>query len=55
MISLFRETKEVVVDGVVKHYTNYFVQLENGSYVPVKPAFKNDYKVLYVLSTELKR
>lgn len=52
MIKLIRKTKEVETKDGVKRYTNYFIQLENGSYIPIKPAFQNDYKVLYVVSTD---
>jgi hypothetical protein len=41
-------TKE---NGEVKHYTNFYLLFENGNYVSIKPAFKNDYKVLVVMAT----
>lgn len=37
-----------------KSYTNYYLQLSSGQYVAIKPAFKNDYKVLYVVATDPK-
>jgi len=49
---LTRETKKVMKDGVEKKYTNYFLVLDNGNYIPIKPAFQNDYKLLYVISEE---
>jgi hypothetical protein len=52
MIKLIRQSKEVETKDGIKRYTNFFIVLENGSYIPIKPAFKNDYKVLYVMSTE---
>lgn len=36
--------------GQEKKYTNYFLELENGNYIAIKPAFLNDYKLLYVVS-----
>jgi len=51
MLTLIRKSKTVIKDGKVLHYTNYFLQLENGSYISIKPAFVNDYKTLFVLST----
>ena len=51
---LTRKTVEVVQsDGTIKHYTNYFLVTDSGSYVAIKPAFNNDYKTLYVLSTDV--
>jgi len=53
MFELIRKTKNVEKDGKTLHYTNYYLQLPNGSYIPIKPAFDNDYKVLYVLAREV--
>lgn len=40
--------KKVTVNE--KTYTNYYLVSDNGNWVAIKPAFLNDYKVLYVLS-----
>lgn len=40
-------------DGTIKNYTNYYLVGENGKYIPIKPSFDNDYKVLYVLATKV--
>jgi hypothetical protein len=49
-----RKSVEVVqADGTIKRYTNYFLVTDTGSYVAIKPAFNNDYKTLYVLSTDV--
>ena len=50
MYDLVRKSVEVEKDGVIKHYTNYYIVTDNGNWVAVKPAFENDYKTLYVLS-----
>ena len=53
-MELVRKSKQVITsDGEVKHYTNYYIKFENGNYVAIKPAFNNDYKSLYVLSTAI--
>lgn len=39
-------------DGKELNYTNYYLELPSGQYVAIKPAFKNDYKVLYVVATD---
>jgi len=55
MYNLVRKIKTVTLeDGTVKHYTNYFLVTENGNYIAIKPSFENDYKLLYVLATEVK-
>lgn len=33
-------------EGETKHYYNYFLQLDNGKRVQVKPAFKEDTRTL---------
>lgn len=33
-------------DGKERHFYNYYVQLENGKRIQVKPAFDKDYVVL---------
>lgn len=37
------------------NYTNYYLELPSGQYVAIKPAFKNDYKVLYVVASDPKK
>lgn len=55
-MKLIRKTVEITdKEGLVKHYTNFYLVFENGNYVPVKPSFKNDYKVMYVLATPEER
>lgn len=49
---MFELVKKIVTTPEGKHYTNYFLVLENGSYIAIKPAFKNDYKTLFVLSKD---
>ena len=53
----FKLTRKTVVvvqaDGTIKHYTNYFLVTDSGSYIAIKPAFNNDYKTLYVLSIDV--
>ena len=39
-------------DGKELNYTNYYLELPSGQYVAIKPAFKNDYKVLYVVASD---
>lgn len=29
---------------------NYYIQLDNGNYIAIKPSFKNDYKLLFLLA-----
>lgn len=53
-MELVRMSKQVTKDGETKNYTNYYIKLDNGNYIPIKPAFNNDYKVLYVVSKEVK-
>lgn len=36
-----------------KTYTNFYIQLPNGYYVPVKPSFSKDYKGMIVIATPL--
>lgn len=55
MYKVVRKSVEVLKDGVVRHYTNYFLVLPNGSYIAIKPAFDRDYKLLYVLAEEVGR
>ena len=53
-MELVRMSKEVKKDGEKKNYTNYYIKLDNGNYIPIKPAFNDDYKLLYVISKEVK-
>lgn len=54
-VYLVRMKKSITNEiGEVKNYTNYYLILDNGSYIPIKPAFNNDYKVLYNLADEIK-
>jgi len=55
MFELVRKTVSSVdkVTGETKHYTNYFLQFANGTYVAIKPAFNNDYKTLFVLAKDV--
>jgi hypothetical protein len=53
-ITLVSKKVTVEVNGEDKNYTNFFLVTPNGKWVAVKPAFKNDYKVLVVLSKEVK-
>jgi len=55
MLKLIKKQVEIEkVDALgnkeTKHYTNFYIQLDNGSYIAVKPAFQNDYKVLYIVA-----
>lgn len=49
-------SKKVTVekDGETKTYTNFFLETVDGQYVAIKPAFKQDYKVLVVLASATK-
>ena len=50
------KSKKLVLekDGVIKNYTNFYLETEDGTYVAIKPAFKNDYKILVVLAEPTK-
>lgn len=52
---MFNLVRKSVTTPEGKHYTNYFLQLENGAYIAIRPAFNNDYKTLYVLAVEEKK
>lgn len=43
--------KVVVGDGEEqKTYTNFYLELDNGYQVPIKPSFSKDYKSLVVIA-----
>lgn len=50
---LMKRKVEIQKDGETKHYTNFYLKLENGYLVPIKPTFSKDYKSLVVLATDL--
>jgi len=52
-MELIRKSVTVQKDGETKHYTNYYLLLENGYYIPVKPSFEKDYKSLYVIARDV--
>lgn len=34
-------------------FNNYYLVLDNGKYLPIKPSFKEDYKVLRLLAKKV--
>lgn len=37
-------------DGNTYNYKNYYVELDNGKRIAIRPAFKEDYKTLEIVS-----
>lgn len=37
-------------DGNIYNYKNYYIRLDNGKMIAIKPTFKDDYKTLEILS-----
>ena len=37
-------------DGNDYNYKNYYIRLDNGKMIAIRPSFKNDYKILELLS-----
>ena len=48
-----KSKKATSKDGT-KHYTNFYLVMDSGTYVAIKPSFISDYKTLVVLATPIK-
>lgn len=51
-MKLLKKEVTVKVGEEEKHYTNFYLQLDNGYQVAIKPAFSKDYKSLVVIAEE---
>lgn len=51
-MELVKKSSKVEKNGEIKNYTNYYLKLDNGNWLAIKPAFLNDYKLLYVLAKD---
>lgn len=54
-VKLEKEKVQVQKDGETKNYTNFYLLLQNGYRVQVRPSFSKDYKSLVVIAVETQK
>ena len=52
-MNLTLKSKKTTSKDGTKHYTNFYLVMDSGMYVAIKPSFISDYKTLVVLATPI--
>lgn len=50
LIKVIRKETYKGINGKNYNYKNYYIELNNGKFIAIKPTFKQDYKTLEILS-----